>query len=806
MSTGLVEEHNLEKQIKKQMGCMAGFLQLFDRHQILSGKRLYSAKRLPSSPVGDTTSDSEKSAPASPAISREYGKPKQPYSAAPSPESTKLPPTAELRSPVAAAAAVAELPPKSPLPLPIFELKEGTKSSWKFCKEAPRLSLDSRATTDAKGGLHPKEIRTGSSILSTANRCDSIASDANDESQQHRSPSVIARLMGLEPLSDSSSSEPEKMPELRRSASESRVSRDLFHSRFIAEESNFSSKHPVPPYSGLFNNVMKGNVPGDAHYADPRNYLLKNVNKAEPPKGLNRGSFNSSSPWKASQHRKSFFDSGDFFPEPRQSASIYGEIESRLRMRGIEEPSKDLETLKQILEALQLKGLLHSRKPSEQNQVSHRNIVYDESPIVVMKPSTPYNRRTGNDYSPSNSRNQVRGVRRNYSYTGENSPSVSPRRDRNVQSPTRTGRSPSPTTTTRSEGNAVRRRSNSLVKPKPVSVETQRRTNESTVNRRVSPVHSPKLNSRRTGPDSTVNNRSPRSKKTTSEIHQKEKITTVVAAEDESSSVSGSSITTSTDTDRWKTEEYKEGRNLLERCDKLLHSIAEMTAADMQPSPVSVLDSSFYKDESSTPSPVTTRRNIDFKDHSSELEDEICSPVTSSVGSKSEEISCDSDFVYISDVLNASRYLPDESNVFLLLEKQQCVKGKDTSKASRLQRKLIFDTINEILDRNRRLPPWKVVYCKPSLDKVWSEFERIREHERGDDLFETVCGVLKKDLDRDAVTGWGDCPVEMSEVILDMERLIFKDLISETIRELAALASRSTLSSSCVMPRRKLVF
>lgn len=58
-------------------------------------------------------------------------------------------------------------------------------------------------------------------------------------------------------------------------------------------------------------------------------------------------------------------------------------------------------------------------------------------------------------------------------------------------------------------------------------------------------------------------------------------------------------------------EEYKEGRSLLERCDKLLHSIAEITASELQPSPVSVLDSSFYKDESS-PSPVM-KRSIDFK-------------------------------------------------------------------------------------------------------------------------------------------------------------------------------------------------
>ena len=59
-------------------------------------------------------------------------------------------------------------------------------------------------------------------------------------------------------------------------------------------------------------------------------------------------------------------------------------------------------------------------------------------------------------------------------------------------------------------------------------------------------------------------------------------------------------------------EEYKEGRSLLERCDKLLYSIAEMTATtELQPSPVSVLDSSFYKEESS-PSPVL-KRCIDIK-------------------------------------------------------------------------------------------------------------------------------------------------------------------------------------------------
>ncbi|KAH6767755.1 hypothetical protein C2S52_018738 [Perilla frutescens var. hirtella] len=778
MSAGMVKEHSFEKHIEKQMGCMAGFLQIFDRHQILAGKRHYSAKRLPPSPAFDTASESEKSSPASPAISRDFGKPK-----------LTAPPSPDLRS----------SPPKSPLP--ILELKEGIRCSWKFTKEAPRLSLDSRATTDAKGSLHPKEIRTAASILAATNRCDS---NASDESQQNRSPSVIARLMGLEPLPDASCPDAETKPELRRSASESRVSRDLFHSRFISERSNFS------------NNQSIENANDDSPLlADPINYFLNKAKKVDSSKAFNRGGcggggFSSSSPWNAPRHRKSFFDSGDFFPEPKQTASIYGEFESRLKLRRIEEPSKDLDTLKQILEALQLKGLLHSRKPPEQNHFSHLNFVYDDSPIVVMKPSrlpnsTPLNRKTSNDYSSPVGGNQTRGGRRSYGLTGEISPSMSPHRDRNVRSPARTGRSPRPTTSNRTEGNAVGRRSNSnsLVKPKPLSVETYRKTNESAESRRLSPVHSPKLNPRRTGRDPPPNNRSPRNSKSTAKIHRNEqKIpAAATAAEDESSSISGSSITTSTDTERSKTEEFKEGRNLLERCDKLLHSIAEMNATDMQPSPVSVLDSSFYKDESSTPSPVTTRRNLDFKDDSGELDDEMWSPEVSPVESK------DCDFVYVSDILRAHHYLPEDADVFLLLEKQQYLKGKDICRVSSLQRRLIFDAVHEILDRNRRLPPWKAVsdVAEPSLDRVWAEFRRMREQDcTAEDLFDTICGVLKKDLARDGVSGWGDCPVEMSEAILDIERLIFKDLISETIRDLAVFESRNTLPS--MMPRRKLVF
>ncbi|TQD90253.1 hypothetical protein C1H46_024170 [Malus baccata] len=163
----------------------------------------------------------------------------------------------------------------------------------------------------------------------------------------------------------------------------------------------------------------------------------------------------------------------------------------------------------------------------------------------------------------------------------------------------------------------------------------------------------------------------------------------------------------------------------------------------------------------------------------------------------------DGDFVYVSEILRASNYLPEDSDIFLLLEKKQHFKGKDTSKESTLKRRLIFDTVTEILDRNRRLPPWKAVSWQTSLPEIWSEFRRIRERDQSEELFEVICGVLKKDLAGDSINGWGDCSIEMSDAVLDIERLIFKDLIGETIRDLAAFPSNySKVSAPC----RKLVF
>nr|DAD39629.1 TPA_asm: hypothetical protein HUJ06_013952 [Nelumbo nucifera] len=189
--------------------------------------------------------------PTCPSDLQQHLQEKQPYVRS-SPENVKHS-TPKIRSPVPEIST----PVKTPLPLPVFNFKEGLQSSWKF-KEAPRLSLDSRATIDGKGNLYPREFRMNAAIL-VATQCSlnsREAAFADDNDKQHRSPSVTAWLMGLEALPDSNRELLNKanQPELRKSALESRVSRDLHQYRFV-DGNNFQMKQPCQ--TNFKNNVIR---------------------------------------------------------------------------------------------------------------------------------------------------------------------------------------------------------------------------------------------------------------------------------------------------------------------------------------------------------------------------------------------------------------------------------------------------------------------------------------------------------------------------------------------------------------------
>ncbi|KAL5702161.1 hypothetical protein ACHQM5_027410 [Ranunculus cassubicifolius] len=684
-------EKKKKKQIDKQMGCMAGFFQIFDRHQLLPGRRVYSAKRLPPSPSPTSTnspSSSEKSLSEeespSPALSKELAQPCVESAKQPTTPSIPIPATDDISAKI------------TPTP---SESKETVKSTWKF-KEYPRLSLDSRVIVDGKGSVYPREIRTNAAFIS--------ATGTNAEEEQKRSPSVVARLMGLEMLPELTR-EPFKKPELKRSSSESRLP-----NRFV----------------DIGNALREGQ---------------KTESKSNQEVYIQS--------WK--QQKKIFFDAQDFFPEPK---SIYGELEKRLKMRGITEKAEDLQTLKQILEALQLKGLLHSKKRLQ--QIGNRNFIFDqENPHPKPSKST---RRIGNQSPPTSLRSKA-GIRRTIKES-ESLPPVRRRLEKSYnEKERRFSHSMSPE---RSEGNA--RSPSSPARRKLPSVETQRRRNNDSVQQqRNSPGNSPKIIT----PRKTSSSSSPRNiRRSTAEICR--------MSDDDTSSISSCISTISHK--RMKRDEYREEINLMARCDKLLNSIAEIsTTESSQPSPVSVLDSSFYQEDVSP-----LKRCIDFKD-----DDEVnWSPVIKPI----QVMSDDADFVYVSEIIEASTYISGDSDLFLSLEKQIY----NSCDASRLHRRLVFDTIAEIIDRKKELPPWKAVSSidhatkKPSFKQVWLEFSRIRERSKGEDLLEVICGILQKDVENETINGWGDNAMEKSEMVLDIEKMIFKDLIGDTIQDLAEMSRK----------------
>ncbi|KAI3819362.1 hypothetical protein L1987_13191 [Smallanthus sonchifolius] len=550
--------------------------------------------------------------------------------------------------------------------------------------------------------------------------------------------SVIAKLMGLKPLTPSDQKPPQTVtnPAIPRSVSKHKVptSRDEVHSKYI-DGNNFQVKQPNQSQKLSVERIVR-----------------------DEGSNVTTESFKSES-------SRSFIHSADFFPEPNQTTVIlHGDFEKKLKMKGMDEQLNDLSPLKQILEVLQLKGLLNST--SRSNRDGHRNFVYDRNFHFHSNESRIHLKQWPSLASKVDQHRSVNDSR-----------STSREVDRSARIPAK-GRASSPN---RIESNL--KSCNSIIKRKHLSIEIQRSSS----------IDSPKPKPKKTGSvHHSVPNRSLRNHKPTESISinfPKQNLIKKVVKDDESSSISESMVT-----------DCMEGKRLLERCDKLLHSIAEMNSATesppssgaVLPSPVSVLDSGFDKDESWSPS-----HSIDFKATPTvDFYDENQSPKMSPTNSTEHEefTSDDSDFIYISQILRASQHLREDPPIFL--------DTGNTSNVSKLHRKLVFDVIVEILDRNRELPPWKasIEFSRASLKQIWFEFLNIREIITGDSLLELIRGVLMKDLVENK--DWGDHPIEMSEAILDIERMIFKDLVSDAIGELVEFCGECVFSRA----RRRLVF
>ncbi|KAK9075331.1 hypothetical protein SSX86_003654 [Deinandra increscens subsp. villosa] len=552
---------------------------------------------------------------------------------------------------------------------------------------------------------------------------------------QSRPRSVIARLMGLETLPSSDKKAPKtvKSPAVPRSV-------DAVRSKYI-DGSNFQVKLP-------------------------------NQSQNQSMELMEYASVNLKS--ECSRTSGSFSHSADFPQNQTAVITTSGDFEKKLKMRGMDEQFNDLTALKQILEVLQHKGLL--RSASRSNRDRHRNFIHDRSLHYSDESSIHLKQHWRLLASKVD---QHRSVNDSQTTPSDKSSAISS----NGGAADRSGRIPVKTRTSspnRIESNL--KTCNSIIKTKPLSIEVE-------IHSPIDSSHSTKFTAKKHGSvHHSIANRSSNNSPDPNFIKN-------VVTDDESSSIS------TTDSERSKWESCREGDRLLERCGKLLDSIAEMNStaespaksAAVLPSPVSVLDSGYDKDDSSSPSDsIDFRATPAFDFHDENWSPKI-SPTKSSQHEEEEFTSDDSDFLYISEILRSSHHLQEDPNFFISIEKQ--LHTETTSPLSKPQRKLLFDVIAEILDRNRQLPPWKapIEYSRPSVKQIWSEFQKIREVNireinTGDSLGE--------------INGWGDYPMEKSEAILDVERMIFKDLVGEAVGDLVRFSGECVFSRT----RRRLVF
>ncbi|KAJ4762493.1 Protein LONGIFOLIA 1 [Rhynchospora pubera] len=722
-----LHEEDDERQFAKQVGCMATLFHFFDRPHILSGSRRERFSSSSPSQITESVSPSERSEQSGPLVLPEK---ENLTERPPSPEPTRA-------------------------SLSVFK----TTTTWKL-KEAPRLSLDSR--------LRPREIRT------TVNQ----GQDPDDNDCNRRSPSVVARLMGVDTLPTSSG--PGSPAQLCRSASESRVRREPSYYRFID--------------SSVSNNNIDYNITNNKKVVpEPKPDLSVRV-----PNPNSNPTLNPHLPF----HRKSSFEPVDCYPEPKRSNSgeitLYGEIERRLRKRGIDEPCKDLETLKQVLEALQLKGLLHSQPPDRQSDgrrsFSDDHVSKLQPPIVLMKPS-PRPPRSPKNESPMNRGGGPRS-RQNV---------VHPRREKvEMDRMVRRSRSPDRSEAVKSPSSPSRRRPGyNVVSPKKVGLYG-------------SCVESPKSPHMQKHGLTSLGCGKVRPEPVAVRPGKGSREARLIVEDDTSTSVSDSSISTTSAIDfersKLEVENSRSGRHLLERCDKLLSSIAAFTSADIadsQPSPVSVLDASFLNDESS-PSPSGKRLVIPPKspnanvwhletnvDHLFDSDsDEPCT-----IGSESDDL----DYLYLCEFLRESSRHGNLTKANELLRKRH-----QSSDATWQQRSLVYDAVKEIVERCQQVAPYDAfnghMGPAPHMLKqhVWGELQKIREPtvNFGElvDLNDATCRAIEKDFSADL--RWSNPSLEISDAVLQIERLVFKDLVADTINELTSVASPDHLT----IPRRKLVF
>ncbi|CDP02327.1 unnamed protein product [Coffea canephora] len=695
------------------------------------------------------------------------------------------------------------------------ETRNRLKSATKL-KELPRLSLDSRqsslsSASEPRLNFLLRELRKG----------------------ENRASGVVAKLMGLEAFPDSvSNNEGETIKD------NSCHDKDFFTKS--SKESDKCKKNPLriqqmvhkDPASPVSKNGSLGIQPTSSPRFPLETASWRQPNAINDSPRTGPGSWNS------------------YRDTPRTSSSVYGEIEKRISELEFRKSGKDLRALKQILEAMQNTRMRLDNKEGEQadlrsetsryssdysccsdldstafkcqsNKIDHlasKKVTTKDLTPKKTTPQNPHHCKSCTDKKINSKIPKVVQTTRapqlakveNYVAFGRSSGSVSPRfQQKNhgiVTQPHLT--TPSPELEKR-RGKLIEPDSSSKLRPKSTLHRRKDRISCTTGNKEFS--------------------------------HQGD--TASIPSE------STSSLASQTDTEITSTGSSTEIRTRRKADQKERNGAAslgeDMPLAELiivpteQPSPVSVLDATFCREDSLSP---VKKISTVFQDYRTPDPDEAewhylgdgfnqkklenlkqllhKLRLLNTVPDEASTFEFDSlserpspDHRYITKILLASGLLEDictvstdiqlhssgyliNPDLFHVLEQteENTMSANEEHRRSnaplkldqKIHRKLVFDIVNEILIR-KLAPESSFMQRKRNrtgkelLRELYSEVDHIQAKTDCslDNADETTC-ILYMDMmqQRD---DWADYPSVIPAVVLDMERLIFKDLITEVI-------------------------
>lgn len=318
-------------------------------------------------------------------------------------------------------------------PRPSFELKEGQRSSFlkdspRFSydgrdiprsaslklREAPRLSLDSREISRNSVELKSNYSGLGTpKIMHKHSHSNGDLTEMEHQcSERKRSPSVVARLMGLEEMPGNSTPTSQKTGALYLSQSEEnsgfRISPEARKS-FQYCKAMESTKQATEKENNLLDSLKKHHFQTRCldERSDPveetiervlgsprsiqswKSPCLKHL-EAIPKPILTQKCPIEPAPWRqqdgCQSYQRKAFESQSFSDAPKRnemsSQVLHSEIEKRLKQLEHEHCGKDLKTLKQILEAMHHKGPLDSTKENP----NHHDNDFDYTPSSRISP------------------------------------------------------------------------------------------------------------------------------------------------------------------------------------------------------------------------------------------------------------------------------------------------------------------------------------------------------------------------------------------------------------------------------------